>query len=271
MPTYVFRGLFTKSKVGVAPANAPTVDVCDSAGTLVVTGGSPTTLSGIVGLYGYSYTNATAGEYIAVFKTADTTVDLQHIPSWTPTVIYTNLDATVSSRNATTPPTVDAIADQVWDELIAGHAVATSTGALLTTAGAAADPLLNAVPGTYASGSAGAALGRIASGQLTIVQPVIEDGLIRIRQGDDYYAADGRSFDITYATWPVLTGATITWTVAGVTITGSVVSANTVRMELTKVQSASLPRGAGSYSVKAVLVTTTHAVTLVEDAIVLVS
>jgi hypothetical protein len=159
MPTYVFRAFFTKSKIGVAPSVAPVVNVCDSAGTLVVTDGAVTTLSGMVGLYGYSYTNATPGEYIALFRTTDTTVDLAQLPSWTPTVIVTNLDATVSSRNATTPPTAAAIADATWDEALSGHTTAGSAGAALTTS--ATDLLTNQVPGTYDPGSAGEALGKV--------------------------------------------------------------------------------------------------------------
>jgi len=56
-------------------------------------------------------------------------------------------------------PTVGAIADQVWDEAIAGHLTAGSTGAALNSAGSAGDPWGTALPGAYAAGSAGYILG----------------------------------------------------------------------------------------------------------------
>ena len=48
------------------------------------------------------------------------------------------IDAAISSRNATTPPTVDAIADQVWDEILTGatHNIATSAGKRVREIGA---------------------------------------------------------------------------------------------------------------------------------------
>lgn len=51
------------------------------------------------------------------------------------------------------------IADAVWDELIAGHAVSGSTGEALSAAGAAGDPWITALPGSYTSGQAGYIIG----------------------------------------------------------------------------------------------------------------
>jgi hypothetical protein len=56
-------------------------------------------------------------------------------------------------------PTAAAIADAVLDELIAEHAGAGSVGQAIAAAGGAADPLLNAVPGAYADGTAGHVIG----------------------------------------------------------------------------------------------------------------
>lgn len=59
-------------------------------------------------------------------------------------LLVDNVNATISSRLAsasyTTPPTVGAIADQVWDEAIAGHVGAGSTGETLSDAGGAGTP-----------------------------------------------------------------------------------------------------------------------------------
>lgn len=60
-------------------------------------------------------------------------------------------------------PTAGAIADQVWDEAIAGHLGAGSTGAALSAAGSAGDPWGTALPGAYAAGTAGYLLGNSSS------------------------------------------------------------------------------------------------------------
>lgn len=51
------------------------------------------------------------------------------------------------------------IADAVWDEAIAGHAGAGSTGETLAAAGAIGDPWSTALPGAYAAGTAGQIVG----------------------------------------------------------------------------------------------------------------
>lgn len=58
-------------------------------------------------------------------------------------------------------PTVEEIAEAVWDEAIADHVAAGSTGEQLSAAGSGGDPWLTVVPGAYADGTAGAALGRL--------------------------------------------------------------------------------------------------------------
>lgn len=60
---------------------------------------------------------------------------------------------------AWTPPTAAAIADQVWDEAIAGHLGAGSTGAALNAAGSAGDPWTTPLPGAYGAGTAGKIIG----------------------------------------------------------------------------------------------------------------
>ena len=77
--------------------------------------------------------------------------------------IVDKLDVVVSTRLATSgytaPPSVGAIADQVWDEILSGHAVSGSTGEALSAAGAAGDPWATALPGAYGAGTAGAIVG----------------------------------------------------------------------------------------------------------------
>ena len=111
---------------------------------------------------------------------------------------------------------------------------------------------MNTVPGSYTSGSAGYALGRIGSGQITTVSRVSQAGNIEeLIGGATYSSAAGTSFDWTDAdnVWPTLTGATITVSLAHpdgqtASYSGSVVTATgsgkKVRLELTAVQSAAL-------------------------------
>lgn len=56
-------------------------------------------------------------------------------------------------------PTADQIADAVWDELIAGHLGAGSTGLALNSASSAGDPWGTALPGAYGAGTAGKIVG----------------------------------------------------------------------------------------------------------------
>lgn len=274
-----FYAFFVASKTGKTGLSV-TVDVwrITEAGvaTEVVTGGSATEIGD--GLYRYGLTAVSvtdAGEYVAVFKTADSSVDSQHIPAiWT--VGHANieyLDTAISSRNATTPPTAGAVSDAVWDEALSEHGAAGSAGAALALAGSAADPLLNPVPGSYASGSAGHALGRIASGQLTAVQAALSDGFVRVVPGDDYSAAIGTAIDITGDSWPDVSGAEILWIFGETTFSGLAVNASTVRLELTSAQSTQLgvdEPGQEYYSVVALIPTETpgvrRRVTLVHDA-----
>lgn len=79
---------------------------------------------------------------------------------------------------ATAPPAASAIADAVWDEAIAGHAAAGSTGAALSAAGTAGDPWSTALPGSYAEGTAGEILGGLSMATASgIADAVLEEAL----------------------------------------------------------------------------------------------
>jgi hypothetical protein len=213
-----FFAFFVASKVGKAGLLDVTVDVYNPAGAQIVIDGSAVEVGG--GLYSYVLafgSVTTEGEYTAIFKTADGDVDAQHLPSlWiVGRAGVENLDASIAARTAgliqrSEPPTVGAVADQVWDELLLGHAGAGSAGATLSTAGAAADPLLNVVPGAYAAGTAGYALGKIGTGQVSVVQAVSADGaMLVLVRGDDYATEVGRSIVFSSSDWPDLTAATV--------------------------------------------------------------
>lgn len=80
-----------------------------------------------------------------------------------PTVTtLTNLPAITANWLTAAGIAADAgaeIADAVWDEAIAGHAGAGSTGEALSAAGAAGDPWITALPGAYSAGQAGYIVG----------------------------------------------------------------------------------------------------------------
>jgi len=63
-----------------------------------------------------------------------------------------NIDVAITTRSS---HSASDVADAVWDEAIAGHLSAGSTGAALSAAGAAGDPWSTALPGSYATGTAG--------------------------------------------------------------------------------------------------------------------
>jgi hypothetical protein len=283
-----FVGWFTAAKVGV-PGLTVTCDVYRLGAGIIVTGASASAVGG--GLYSYTLASGSTGtpdDYYAIFKTTDATVDMKHTPSmWAVGKAgIENLDATISSRLAsagyTAPPSAAANADAVWDEALSGHAVAGSAGASLSAAGASGDPLLNAVPGTYLSGTAGHALGRIGSANVTVVAPVSADGtVLTLVRGDDYAAADGRALDFLAPTagWPNLTAATIAITVrkpddsilladSGSVVTPTGASAK-VRVELSSADTEILVPGC-RFDVEATL-SSSRIVTLVEGTVVVVS
>jgi hypothetical protein len=94
-----FLAFYTASKQGKTGLTV-TVDIYNPSGTRIVTDGSATALGG--GLYSYTLStdNSSEGEYAAIFKTTDATVDAQHIPSlWVlGRAGVENLDADISTR-----------------------------------------------------------------------------------------------------------------------------------------------------------------------------
>jgi hypothetical protein len=107
-----FLAFYTASKQGKTGLTV-TVDIYNPSGTQIVSAGSATALGG--GLYAYTLStdNSSEGEYAAIFKTTDSTVDAQHIPSlWVlGRAGVENLDATTSSRLASSGYTAPANSD----------------------------------------------------------------------------------------------------------------------------------------------------------------
>lgn len=209
-----FYAFYVASKVGKTGLTV-TVDVYEqTTGTPIVSGGSATEIGG--GLYYYTLASGSvdaSGAYIAVFKTADSSVDQQHIPAlWVTDTELLNLDAAVSSRlptaSYTAAPAAGTVADAILDdeEVSAGVTVRQA----LAAAGSAADPLLNAVPGSYAEDTGGYALGRLlAISDAAVWSPVVADnemtlvdavqGGLRPGQQLTWVDASGVAVDLTGA------------------------------------------------------------------------
>jgi hypothetical protein len=215
------------------------------------------------GLYYYRHT-VTAGFYgiiTAQATTTDTTCIVRSLQSLYISVLWlTYLDAAITTRMATfsytTPPTAAAIGDAVWDEAIADHVAAGSTGKALSTAGAASDPLLNAVPGAYASGTAGRALGSISSAAITVVNPVAQNGDVTVRQGKDYSATIGTAIQWTLTTPPGTTPTNVTFTclALGISKVCSYTSP-TITLTLTAAETSLMGAGVFAFEVEAVIST----------------
>lgn len=81
--------------------------------------------------------------------------------------------AVTRTLTSAAPPTSAQVADAVWDEVIAGHATAGTTGAALGAAGAAGDPWATDLPDGYTGDQAGAIIGRFnaiaPTGPVTVV------------------------------------------------------------------------------------------------------
>lgn len=239
------------------------ITVYNHAGTAIATAAACAEI-GSTGIYRYSLSGASVtgvGEYVGKMSTSTTTVPYR-------TIVLS--DSVFSSSTVTAA----AIADAVWDETMSDHLTTGSTGAKLNAAGASGDPFSVAVPGSYATGTAGAALGAIGNAitiQTIANGPILAANDLRIISGHDYSATDNRSLDFTPdlgdSQWPDLTGATIQMKIRKrgshsvvATWTGSVVNASTnkrVRAVPTAAQTGVLTAGTTyEYLVQATLTST---------------
>lgn len=118
---------------------------------------------------------------------------------------------------------------------------------------------------------------RAAAGTtVTFSGPVISTGVLAVVPGDDYYAADSRSYDPTYSGVPSLTGASSISLAVRLqgggtnvfTATGSVLSSTQLRFEFTSAQTAQLAQDSTyDYQVQVLLSGTSHVTTLEEGTL----
>jgi hypothetical protein len=280
---------YIDTKVG-ATGLTVTVDVdtfnpATKARVALVTGGSATEARN--GRYYYwidDYDESLL--YTADFMTADTDVDQRYLAAfmWDGAAFHrtelAHLDADITSRAAASiltgitslagwlrglarKSTMDATAkselnsgggtyDEATDSLEANRDNIGTAGAGLT---GLADPLDNAVPGDYAAGTGGYALGRLGRGELSVTSPVLANGDVETYQGATYNNTYGTALEWTDDdnAWPTLTDAVILVLVNGNSFSGSVVTptgdGKTVRLELTATHSAAIDEGGHDFQV----------------------
>lgn len=112
-----FFAFYVANKIGKTGLTDVTVDVYKRDGTKIVTNGAATALGG--GLYRYTMAanlNTAEDMYVAIFKTADATVDPQHVPSMWPVGKggVENLTPAAGAGAAGTPPVGNVVGDWWW-------------------------------------------------------------------------------------------------------------------------------------------------------------
>lgn len=174
-PTNITAGTITTvTNLTNAPTNGDLTATMKTSVTTAATAATPTAAAVTAGV---TIADATSDAVIADAVWNAATVTYGGAGSYG-LLVETDLDATVSSRLATTgytaPPTAATNADAVWDEAIAGHAGVGSTGEALAAAGSAGDPWTTALPGAYGAGSAGLLLGTTIPAAIADVPTVTE-------------------------------------------------------------------------------------------------
>lgn len=115
MAVYKAYAFFSSAKTGKTGLTV-TVDVTKAADdSLVATNQAANEVR--TGLYSYSYTSANKDDYLFMFKTTDTTVDMQNVPALTTEQLSANLDGAVSEIPAS-----------VWNTATSGLTSAGSIG-----------------------------------------------------------------------------------------------------------------------------------------------
>ena len=95
----------------------------------------------------------------------------------------TDIPASIAALNDLS---AEDAADAVWDELVADHLGAGTTGASLNAAGAAGDPWITLLPGAYAPGTAGYIIGNCATNIVSYISTHVSTigNLLRRRSPD---------------------------------------------------------------------------------------
>lgn len=121
MADYLFYGFFSAAKAGKTGLTVTCTVYRAATGAVVANAQAASEVGG--GLYRYSHSDATPGDYLAVFITADATVDAQHVAALA-SVIIPRIDAAMTTRLASADysaaPSAATISDAVLDEVFEG-------------------------------------------------------------------------------------------------------------------------------------------------------
>lgn len=106
--------------------------------------------------------------------------------------------AALSAANA---PSAAAVADAVWDEVLSGHTGTGSAGAAMAAAGSAGDPWTTPLPGSYGAGTAGHIIGNLetaaGAGAITWTHTVTNSvNDLPIADTDVWFTSDSAGNDV---------------------------------------------------------------------------
>jgi len=157
-----------------------------SAGTVENAANLATLLTRIVGTLASGTHNAQSGDAYAVVSNGTyglsalkTLIDALPTAAAITTAVWAAGTRTLTSISALAA----SIASAVLDAVAASYNTANTIGAKINAAGAAADPLENDVPGSYASGTAGYVLGHLSDDGVTVIS-VLDGSDLTVRRGD---------------------------------------------------------------------------------------
>lgn len=161
----------TSTRLASASYTAP----LDAAGTRSAVGLASANLDSQLDALPTAAENATAiwaaaSRTLTALDEDSTTLDLDATIRAAVGLAAANLDTQLADL-----PTAGENADAVWDEAIAGHAGAGSTGEALAAAGAAGDPWITALPGSYSVGQAGYIVGTCLDAAVSDVPTATEN------------------------------------------------------------------------------------------------
>lgn len=200
----------------VGPVGALYVNGVVNAAAVTVSGTNP---------YKWAATlpTLTAGDLVSMYVTATVA---------TVATAYVVAEAVADTKRVSdlNDPALAAIAAAVWDRLTTA----------LTTVGSVGAYLL-------------AKLGLISSATAITVNSPVAAGTVTTYQGDDYLLEDSRSIDWDISGSPVSfqVGDAVTVTIKDIAaFTGAVVDTNTVRLELTRTQTATITEGSWDYMIR---------------------
>ena len=138
---------------------------------------------------------------------------------------HTSAGSTGEALDGATAPSAADVADAVWDEAIAGHLTAGSTGASLNAAGSAGDPWATTLPGSYTGSQAGKILDDILTDTGTSIPSSIS-GLNDLSQADVRTAVGLASANLDTQLSTIDTNVDAILVDTGTTIPGTLASLN---------------------------------------------